>query len=386
EDTYFSRVDFLEILRYADKRFIEIIPEIDLPGHSRAAIKAMENRYRYYAALGEMDKASEYRLIHPGDDSKYKSVQNFNDNVIDPGLPSTYKFVDVVVSELSEMYRESGLKMKWLHLGGDEVPRGVWENSPAVKKMIEENEELNIAHDLFTYFFIQSAGILEALDCRMVGWEEVVNSVSSGDTDILPQKDYLTPIAYIWNTVWGWDREDWAYRMAEKGYPVILSNVGNLYFDLAYNSDPEEKGLFWAGYHNTRNVFEFTPFDFRKSAWIGRMGHPVDMEKFQAFKALAKSNEKMIYGIQGQLWSERLPDEERLHYMALPKTLALAERAWAKQPDWAVIAKDGDRLSSLDSAWADFTNLIGQKELPRLDKMISDGYSYRIPLPGAVIE
>ncbi|WP_243665267.1 family 20 glycosylhydrolase, partial [Rhodothermus marinus] len=118
---YYTREDFIEILRYATARHIEVIPEIDVPGHARAAIKAMEARYARLKAAGRPEaEAAAYRLVDPADTSVYRSVQGWNDNVINVCLPSTYRFLEKVVDELRRLYDEAGAPLHVVHTGGDE--------------------------------------------------------------------------------------------------------------------------------------------------------------------------------------------------------------------------------------------------------------------------
>src|SRR5438105_14983763 len=117
---FFSHADYVEIVRYAAVRDIEVIPEIEMPGHARAAIKAMQGN-------------QQYMLNDPDDHSVYASVQGYPDNVMNPALESTYRFIERVVGELVAMHREAGVPLRHIHMGGDEVPAGVWDGPPAVQ-------------------------------------------------------------------------------------------------------------------------------------------------------------------------------------------------------------------------------------------------------------
>ena len=124
----------MEILQFAHARHITVIPELDFPGHARAAIKAMEVRHRRLMEHGDATAAEEFLLREPDDPSKYESVQMWRDNVVDVGRESTYRFLSTVVGELSEVYRRAGVPLTTIHLGGDEVPQGVWEKSKACEQ------------------------------------------------------------------------------------------------------------------------------------------------------------------------------------------------------------------------------------------------------------
>ena len=88
------------------------------------------------------------------------------------------------------------------------------------------------------------------------------------------------PTAYVWNNVWGWGREDAAYRLANAGFDVVLCNATNLYFDLACEKDPLERGYYWAGFVGMRAPFDFVPLDVFKNASQTSMGVPLQSETF----------------------------------------------------------------------------------------------------------
>src|SRR5262249_35290002 len=136
--------------------------------------------------------------------------------------------------------------------------------------------------------------------------------------------------AYVWNNVWGWGREDAAYRLANAGYDVVLCNATNLYFDLACEKDPSEIGYYWAGFVDVRAPFDLIPLDVFKNADRTSMGQPVRTESLANRARLTPDGEQHILGIQGQLWGENLRSSEKLESMAFPRLISLAERAWAQ--------------------------------------------------------
>jgi hexosaminidase len=150
---FYSKADFIEILKYAKERHIDVIPEIETPGHARAAVASMTARYNRLLKEGQKAEAEQYLLYHPADTSKYKSVQRWYRNVIDVSLPSTYTFLEKVVDEIVLMYKEANAPLETLHFGGDEVPGGVWAGSPAVHRLMKENSSVKTISDLWYYFF-----------------------------------------------------------------------------------------------------------------------------------------------------------------------------------------------------------------------------------------
>lgn len=119
---YFSRADYIDILRYASARHITVIPEIDMPAHARAAIISMEARYQRLMKAGDTAGASEYRLLDPTDTSNTTSVQLYDrTSYLNPCLDSSVHFVDKIISELQAMHREAGQPLSTWHFGGDEA-------------------------------------------------------------------------------------------------------------------------------------------------------------------------------------------------------------------------------------------------------------------------
>jgi len=109
---FYSRAEYGEILRYAAARHVQVIPEIEMPGHARAAIKSMEARARALREKGDATGAGQYLLSDPDDKSVYTSAQGYHDNVMNPALPSTYAFVARVVADLVELHREAGVPLR----------------------------------------------------------------------------------------------------------------------------------------------------------------------------------------------------------------------------------------------------------------------------------
>ena len=368
---FFSRADYVAIVRYAAARHIEVIPEIEMPGHARAAIKSMAGN-------------PEYHLTDPNDTSKYRSVQGYPDNVMDPALETTYAFIDKVVTELAAMHREAGTQLRNIHMGGDEVPRGVWTGSPAAQALIQSNG-LTGVDDLWFVFYGRVAEILQNHALVPSGWEEIAvrKTQLNGRPATIPNPQFAGRgwRAYVWNNVAGWGAEDLAYRLANGGYDVVLSPVTNYYFDLAWNSNTDERGLDWGGYIDLRKPFEFIPFDYYRNARVDRAGNPLDPAVFSGKDRLSDYGRQHIVGLQGNLWSETLGGEGRLEYMLVPKIFGLAERAWAPDPDWATSSDTTKADSLFRNAWARFVNTVGKRELPRLDREMA-GLNYRIPTPG----
>lgn len=385
---HYSRADYVEILRYAAARHVEVIPEIEMPGHARAAIKAMEARFRERGRAGDDAGARQYLLSDPGDRSQYTSAQLYHDNVMNPALESSYAFVERVVDELVAMHREAGVPLRNLHMGGDEVPNGVWERSPAVEDYMKKHGLASV-DELWFVFYGRVEAILKAHGIPLSGWEEIAvrKTQRDGRPTLIPNPAFAERgwRAYVWNNVPGWGAEDLAYRLANGGFKVVLCPVTNVYFDLAWNPNPEERGLDWGGYVDLRKPFQFIPLDYYRSVRLDHRGRPLDPAVFLGKDRLTDYGRANVLGIQGNLWSETLGGEGRLEHQLLPKLLGLAERAWAPDPDWA-LERDPAKADALyREAWSRFTSVVGRRELPRLVREIP-GLGYRIPTPGLKVE
>ncbi|ATB30770.1 family 20 glycosylhydrolase [Melittangium boletus] len=377
---YYTTKDFEEILAYATERHIDVIPEIDMPGHARAAVMSMEYRYRKLKDTNP-EQAAMYRLVDPNDTSKHTSVQAYTDNFVNPCLETSYAFLTKVVQEVKARYDAvPGARLLVIHGGGDELPslqNGAnvwWQGSPLCKQNAATKDLDDIG--LANHFFTRWSEIITATGAKMTGWDDVIHHGLS-----LPGF-----IPMPWSNVWGWGREDDAYKFANEGYSVILAHSTNLYMDLAYNKDPDEPGYYWANFTDEKKTFEYRPFDIYANATEDRMGNPINPADLKDKVRLKAENKKNIIGMQGLLWSENVKTPEVMEYLAFPKILGVAERAW--NPELPAVEE-------MPALWAQFTNALGQSILPRLDAYrpvdprgeLPDtvGVNYRIPLPGAEI-
>ena len=382
---FYSVADFQEILSYAKERFIEVIPELGVPAHSRAAIMAMEKRYRGYMEQGKPEEAFKYRLADPNDQSRYLSAQNFKGNTVCVCQESTYEFYEKLVLEIKIMYQTAGMELKNWHTGGDEVPNGVWTESPICKDFLAKNPGIRL-EDLNDYFRSRSAQILQKHGIAMGGWEEI------GQTH---QGEQVTPNAkfanqnwrlYAWNAVAGWGGEDMAYRLANAGYPVVICSSANFYFDLAYDWDPDERGHTWSGVIDMYQAWKTVPGKLYLSHDKTIEGNTWDwFEAARRFTSLTEIGKKNLLGVSGQLWTETVKGPEMLEYYLLPKMLGYVERAWVGDHDWSVFEKESELKEAREKEWNQFVNLVEKKELPRLTQIFG-GFNFRLPRPGVKVE
>ena len=364
---YFTRAEFIDLLKYARSRGVRIIPEIETPGHARAAIMAMKSR-----ALNN-PTAEQFRLWDENDKSVYTSAQSYHDNVLNVASDDVYRFIDRVVGELEKMYKEAGLKLEIVHLGGDEVARGAWSESPDVQALMQR-EGLKNQHDVHAYYLKRISALLAARHIRIEGWQEIgLDNTPEYDAVMIPRVAGVN----AWSTVGS--RSDVPYLLANAGYPVILSNVTNFYMDMGYSWHQNEQGLHWGGKVDEFDAWSGLPANIYASARTAVDGTPLNITTAGDGKAKLEKPENII-GIQAQLWGETLRHFDEVQYLLLPKMLGVSERTWNAVPEWS---KDLTDTEAYNEARHQFNLKIGTRELPLLRGM---GYNFRVGPPGIKVE
>ena len=360
---YFTRAQFIELLKYARAHGVRIIPEIETPGHARAAIVAMKNR-----AMNN-PTAEQFRLWDDKNESVFTSAQSYHDNVLNVASDDVYRFIDRVVEELQKMYKEAGLKLEIVHLGGDEVPNNAWSKSPDVQALMQR-EGLKTQHEVSEYYIKRISQLLAARKIRIEGWQEVA-------LDHKPEFNAVVAphVAGVnaWSTVGS--RSDVPYRLANDGYPVILSNVTNFYMDMGYSWHQNEQGLHWGGKVDEFDAWSGLPANIYASARTAVDGTPLNITTAGDGKAKLEKPENII-GIQAQLWGETLRSFDEVQYMLLPKMMGVSERAWTAVPEWSKNLTDNQ---AYNEARHQYNLKIGTRELPLLKGM---GYTFRVGPPG----
>ena len=395
---FYSVYDYLEILKAASARHIQVIPSLDMPGHSRAAIRSMDARYRKLTSLGEHQLAREYLLSDADDATVYSSVQFYSDNTLNVCMPSTYHFIEKVIDELAGLHELAGQPLTRYHIGADETA-GAWVDSPVCQQMmadsLERNDgpELKSSDQLGPYFVERVSQMLDRKGIEVAGWGDGMGHVDPANMPARVQSNAWTPLP------WGGHKE--AHTQANLGWQVIISTPDATYYDSPYQADPKERGFYWATRSiSSRKVFDFMPDNLPVHAefWPDRDGKAFTSDdRVTRDEQGELSHEPMregmrFAGLQGQLWSETVRSDTQAEYMIYPRLLALAERAW-HQAGWEV---DYDHAGALysrdthhfteemraarDADWNNFANLLGQRELAKLDQA---GVFYRLPTVGA---
>ena len=248
---YITREEYIDLLKYAKERHIRIIPEIDMPGHMRAAKKAMGNLLT--------DSLFDTRV--------YKSAQNYTDNVINVSLPYAIEFVDHVVTEIVKMHQEAGCHLKHFNIGGDEVPKGA------------------LTKDEHQRFIDSVLVILQRYNLQPVGWEEI-------DHFCKPESG---AICYAWL-----NSESKPLQLAKAGYQVVIATASHLYFDFAYCNHHQEKGLSWGGYTD-----EYRSFDWEPAADDNIIGMSAQLwsEVIRSFAQVEYQLYPKIFGLVERSWN-----------------------------------------------------------------------------------
>jgi hexosaminidase len=270
---FYTQDEIREVVAYAAKLHIEVVPEIDMPGHMVAAIAS-------YPELGCREQPTEV-----------ETKWGVNSDVLYPG-PETVKFMQDVLEEVLELF-----PCKYIHIGGDEVPKTLWNTTP---KVIELREKLGLkdSHELQSWFIRQMDDFLTARGRRLVGWDEILEGgLAKG------------AVVMAWRNFTG------GKEAAKLGHDVIIAVNGWTYFDYGYDNDHSKEPLVIGGCLSLKKTYEFNP-------------QPEDV--------FGENEAKHVLGLQGQLWTEYIDTEFRLQYQSFPRLCALAEVAWCQpeKRDW----------------------------------------------------
>ena len=383
---FFTVADYQEILKAASARHIQVIPSLDMPGHSRAAIKAMALREKRLLQTENPEQATRFRLSDPHDQSQYSSIQFYQDNTINVCLSSAYAFVNEVMSQVKAIHAQVNHPLTRYHIGADETA-GAWKDSPACQKFLANNQHgITKVEQLGAYFIERVADILLALDIEVAGWSDGLSHTRVNKMPDLVQ-------ANAWDVLF-WQGHNNVHKLANQQWQIVISSPDVLYFDFPYRAHPKEHGYYWAAREvNTEKVFQFMPDNLPIHAefWRDRENNP-----YQADDSKNRLNKGVsFYGIQGQLWSENTRTDNMAEYKIYPRLFALAERAWHKAT-WSVPYNhqggiyhqntdnfNAEKQQQRDQQWQIFANIIGQKALVKLEQQ---GVFYRLPLVGAKVE
>ena len=384
---YLSKLDFIEILKYAYNRNIKIIPQISYPTHLRSAIISMDVRYQKYMELGNRQEAEKYLLSDPNDKSEYYSAQGFNDNIACICRESAFTFYEKVIDEIYLMYQEAGVKLDKFGIAADELPYGAWQKSPICDKFMEDNSIVGDYNALYEMMQSRVYNKLSSYGATMTGWDDILLKLTDKNQSETQIKDFFKGddiLLFVWNSDWGGGRQDMIYKYANLGYKTVMSNSSAFYFDMVDDKDLDNVGLSWSGYADYKDMWTVDVFDIFNDSY-GVKKNNITKEYIESSEKIKYSNRDNIIGIQSQIWSETIRNEDILDYMFMPNIIVFSQKAWSKDPKWMSIQDQSEREITLDDEWNKFTNTIGQRVLPMVDN-IYGGLSYDLPKPGGIIK
>ena len=263
---FYTQEQIKEVVAYAQTRQVTIIPEIEMPGHSQAAIAA-------YPELGCTGKQVEVATKWGVFEEVYCPKE------------STFKFLEDVIDEVVDLFPG-----KYIHIGGDEAPKTNWKKCNHCQKLIKK-EGLKDEHGLQSYFIARMEKYINSKGKQIIGWDEILEGG-------------LAPNA----TVMSWRGTSGAIQAAKEGHDVILTPGSHCYFD-HYQSDNENEPLAIGGFLPLEKVYSFNPIP----------------------EELTKEESKYVLGAQGNVWTEYMPTEKQVEYMAFPRIVALSEVVWSSK-------------------------------------------------------
>ena len=384
---YLSRVDFIEILQYADHRNIKVIPQISYPSHMRSAIISMNVRYQKYMELGNQEEAEKYLLSDPDDESEYYSAQGFDDNIACICRESAFTFYEKVIDEIYLMYQEAGVELNKFGIAADELPYGAWQKSPICDQYMEENSIAGDYNALYEKMQRRVYDKLSSYNATLTGWDDILLKLTEKNQSETQIKDFFQGddiLLFVWKNDWGQGRQDMIYKYANLGYKTVMSNSSAFYFDMVDDKDLDNVGLSWSGYADYKDMWTVDVFDIFNDSY-GVEKNNISKEYIESSEKLNPNNIDNIIGIQSQIWSETIRNEDILDYMFMPNIIVFSQKAWSQDPEWMKISDKTKRENTLDYEWNKFTNTIGQRVLPIIDN-IYGGLSYDLPKPGGIIK
>ncbi len=262
---YFTQDEVRDVVKYAAERFITVIPEIEIPGHSVAALAA----YPELGCTGE-----QYEVL---------TWWGIDERVICPGKKQSFTFLEDVLTEVMDLFPS-----EYIHIGGDECPKTVWHKCPDCRKRMKA-EGLKNEAELQSYVTARVEKFLNDHGRKIIGWDEILEGG-------------VTPSA----TVMAWRGPQYGIKAAKQGNHVIMAPNTHCYLDYYQSRDTKNEPLSIGGYLPLEKTYSLDPYD-----------------------KLNDAERKYILGVQGNLWTEYISEYDHAQYMALPRLSAIAEVGWS---------------------------------------------------------
>jgi hexosaminidase len=296
---FYTQEDIKEIVAYAKAKFIEVIPEIDIPGHSLAM----------NAAYPFLSTTPNYPFqVNAGEE--FMDWEGFNghvaakiDNSLDPSNETVYEYLDKIFTEIAPLF-----PFEYIHMGGDENPKNNWEKSANVQALMKK-EGLKDQNEVQSYFVRRVQKIINSKGKKMMGWDEILEGGLSGDAAVMS-----------WRGIKG------GIEAANKGHKVVMSPNDYNYIDF-YQGEVTAEGKVYRGLR-MKTTYSFEPI-------------PEGIDP------------NLILGNQANQWTEQIFDMRYAQYMTWPRSMAVAETSWSpkEKKNWNSFSKKVERqFEKLDAA------------------------------------
>ncbi|MCM2293206.1 family 20 glycosylhydrolase [Allorhizobium sp. BGMRC 0089] len=272
---FYTQEDVRTLVAHAERLFIEVVPEIDIPGHSTAILTALPE-------LADGQEAPD----------SYRSVQGYPNNALNPAIDKTYDFLGTVFDEMVRLFPS-----KLVHIGGDEVAANTWMASPLARALMER-EGLDGTFGLQSWFMKRVQAMLKARGRQLAGWDEVSHG---GGVD--PQGTLLM----------AWQKPEVGMALAEQGYDVVMTPGQAYYLDMVQDEAWQEPGASWAGTVPPHHTYIY-----------------------EAEGDFPEALKPRLKGVQACIWSEHVLSRDYFNHLVFPRLAAVAEAAWTpkEQKDW----------------------------------------------------
>ena len=287
EGCWFSQDQIREIIAYAAAKGIDIIPEIDLPGHMLAALAAYPE---YGCTGGPYDVWGRWGIA---------------DDVLCAGNEDAMLFLEDILSEVANLFPS-----EYFHIGGDECPKVRWEKCPKCQAKIAElglkdGEEFKAEHYLQSYVMNRMTKFLETKGKKIIGWDEILEGEVADNAVVMS-----------WRGVGG------GLKAVRMGHDAIMTPNTFYYLDYYQSADKENEPLAIGGYLPVEKCYSYEPF----------------------VEGMTDEEKSHFLGVQANLWTEYIPTFDHLMYMLLPRMAALSEVQWCRpeNKDWERFCDSAD--------------------------------------------
>ncbi|QOG00741.1 beta-N-acetylhexosaminidase [Flavobacterium sp. MDT1-60] len=287
EGGFYTQEEVKDIVKYASDRFITVIPEIEMPGHSSAAIAAYPELSCFPNEKTQLpDNMISAKSKQEMANGRIKIVQETWGVHSDVYVPSeyTFKFLQDVIDEIVVLFPS-----KYIHVGGDESPKDAWKRSEFCQQLIKE-KGLKDEHGLQSYFIQRMEKYINGKGRTLIGWDEILEGG-------------LAPNAVVMS----WRGEEGGIAAAKENHQVIMTPGSHVYLD--HSQTKNEKEVTIGGYLPIETVYSYEPV-------------PKELNEQQA---------KYVLGAQGNVWTEYMANPAKVEYMIFPRLSALSEVLWSSK-------------------------------------------------------